>query len=962
LSRKQQPDLLLLQACGGRDSNSYTTIMTTSPRAALAIRHSIAPRVLDNTVPMSTLTSTQRFSVRVAPAAPESNNAGAGEGDADDPVLATFIWKDPGARVQLAGSFDDWRKHDMTYVPGVGYFVLVVEVPPGRYFYRFVVDGRWRIAEEDDNLQEDDFGELSHYLVISQESLKSATPNRFSTAALSRAKLARVSVTVPGKKNYVDFSTTRNNATAGVTPISGVATDHTIATDDSYDENGESSFQSIQAPLPRHRGDEFINDYDDDPCGEYDLQADIFEAMADVKEAVSQDMSKSLLLPPVRAQEQAARAAAARRKQPRRNLLANAFGRLFGKDFASQLKEGAPNDDAPENNDRMGTDRDDTDSSPKSKGRWNQNRHGTPSPPRQGGYTGLTQVTDDGSPDGKSGKLSRIRVWFPNELSFPVLRGGGRKMKPEEIEAVQDGSSTALRVNLAEENAANRQMLGKSLFTQGKYDAALALFSLSVKIREDNGLRNAKTTAVAHTDVASAFIHLEDLKNAEKHLNSALAIHEKKAFAGGKPELGDVHCFMGVVADMRGSLDRAATCYRTALSLYDESGSVKGNPNYSTARQNLKDNLRRQKLAKEPGSNTMSRSPSRIDRIGASLAGYGRGEVVDRENVSSTTNVSPPLKKSPQKKSPGAKGGKEKLGKVFGGQMGALFNKPQTISSTGTFPTSEPSMTNSQLLDPETLMGACDSSPSSARLSPVHDAYRQNGEHDKTSSPLGPNKFERPTTWKALADIARASMPKAPVLKDEEEEAEDADTTPLGTYEEMSRGWQRDGRTFLVEGKYSEAIDMYTLAIYTRKRHGPWATKANAETHVEYARALFANKDMATACSALRDAISIIEKISDAKLDRMLGDVWGNLGCALDRLGGNSLDAESAHCAGLVAYGRAGLSKDDPTWTKAWRNLCVSVKAQGSKAKPIDKLWESIDQQVRGIVPMTQVASVKIHV
>jgi hypothetical protein len=82
----------------------------------------------------------------------------------------------------------------------------------------------------------------------------------------------------------------------------------------------------------------------------------------------------------------------------------------------------------------------------------------------------------------------------------------------------------------------------------------------------------------------------------------------------------------------------------------------------------------------------------------------------------------------------------------------------------------------------------------------------------------------------------------------------------------------------------------------------------------------------------------------------------------LDRLGGNALDAESAHCAGLVAYGRAGLSKDDPTWTKAWRNLCVSVKAQGPKAKPIDKLWESIDQQVRGIVPMTQVASVKIHV
>lgn len=47
-------------------------------------------------------------------------------------------------RVAIAGSFNDWRPAATPMVPmGCGWWVKGLTLPPGRYQYRFVVDGQW---------------------------------------------------------------------------------------------------------------------------------------------------------------------------------------------------------------------------------------------------------------------------------------------------------------------------------------------------------------------------------------------------------------------------------------------------------------------------------------------------------------------------------------------------------------------------------------------------------------------------------------------------------------------------------------------------------------------------------------------------------------------------------------------------------------------------------------------------
>ncbi len=53
-----------------------------------------------------------------------------------------FIYEDPGAKhVFVAGSFNGWSKTPMMEEDGV--WKTVIEIPPGRYEYKFVVDNKW---------------------------------------------------------------------------------------------------------------------------------------------------------------------------------------------------------------------------------------------------------------------------------------------------------------------------------------------------------------------------------------------------------------------------------------------------------------------------------------------------------------------------------------------------------------------------------------------------------------------------------------------------------------------------------------------------------------------------------------------------------------------------------------------------------------------------------------------------
>jgi len=107
----------------------------------------------------------------------------------------------------------------------------------------------------------------------------------------------------------------------------------------------------------------------------------------------------------------------------------------------------------------------------------------------------------------------------------------------------------------------------------------------------------------------------------------------------------------------------------------------------------------------------------------------------------------------------------------------------------------------------------------------------------------------------------------------------------------------------------------------------------------------------------LKDAISILEGMDKKKDQLYLGEIWGNLGCALDRLGNHQREALTAHTTGMVAYGRAGMSTDDSKWLKAWKNLCLNLSMKGHVEKTTDEVWQMIDLQIRGVAPMTKVAA-----
>lgn len=800
-------------------------------RTDLRLRHSVAPRVLNGSLATRGLTSNAHLSVRAAP--PVSPNA---------PILTTFVWKQGGARLYLAGSFDDWRKHEMTYVPDANSHVLVVEVPPGEYFYRFVVDGCWRVADGAPDLREDMFGEMSHFIAISADSVAAGS------ASVARTDLISGSPVIDEGASDTDGD------------------DGSVVQKENEDMDEAENRKSIPLP-PRQRGNGFVEDYDDDANGEFDLQVDVLEAIKDIAEKTTEGAPIS----PIK--QSATSGRPGRRKKPGRRMMARVFALLFAQPLEPEPEELPP--PPPSKNQRM--------------------------------HAAAVQKTQ--------GKPRGLRVWFTSEKKeYEEAASKGRKLTEEEKNAVIDPHDTAMRLHQVEENAQNRQLLGKTLFAQGKYDAALALFSLSVKLREDNGLRNAKTNAVAHTDVASAFIHLDDLKNAEKHLRVALDIFSRATFSGGRVQLGDVHCFLGVVADMNGSLKQAELSYRNAIDLYEKSRATESNPNYETAIDNLSANTKRQKQAEMDGTMVDGCVP--------------------------VPNRDPPPPPTPQQQSSASRGNANQVMSPSKRQQANLPPSPGQNGAGGVGGTHVYSPSNVRRPNESEIRKTPSKMSPRPPLPPTQTPPAKTPPRRKPVPGYESNtQPPTPETWHAMAEHARKSMPRSPQAPSPQayEQQEEA---PAGGYEEMSRGWHNDGRRLLAAGKYKDAIDMYTLAIYTRKRHGPWTTQQNARTLIEHARAQFATRDLVGASESLQDAVKILEELANDAM--LLGETWSSLGSVLDRVGGKGEEAEQAHIAAMVVYGRANMSTEDKKWNKAWRNLCANLESRPGAHTP-DEVWAVIE-------------------
>ncbi|MBA2880328.1 1,4-alpha-glucan branching enzyme [Desulfosalsimonas propionicica] len=72
------------------------------------------------------------------------------------------------AEVSLGGSFNNWnnRKHLMKKKPG-GFWEKIVMLPPGRYEYKFMIDGKWCLDPANRQSCDNSFGTRNSVIEVS---------------------------------------------------------------------------------------------------------------------------------------------------------------------------------------------------------------------------------------------------------------------------------------------------------------------------------------------------------------------------------------------------------------------------------------------------------------------------------------------------------------------------------------------------------------------------------------------------------------------------------------------------------------------------------------------------------------------------------------------------------------------------------------------------------------------------
>ena len=83
----------------------------------------------------------------------------------------TFTLEDaPGRQVFVAGCFTNWEpKHKLTDREGRGVYTARVQLAPGEYQYKFVVDGEWRLDNANPNFVPNNFGTLNSLLKVTEK-------------------------------------------------------------------------------------------------------------------------------------------------------------------------------------------------------------------------------------------------------------------------------------------------------------------------------------------------------------------------------------------------------------------------------------------------------------------------------------------------------------------------------------------------------------------------------------------------------------------------------------------------------------------------------------------------------------------------------------------------------------------------------------------------------------------------
>jgi len=73
------------------------------------------------------------------------------------------VTAEPGSKIFLAGSFNDWNPSakEMTDPKGTGQFAVTLTLAPGTYQYKFVINGAWCVDPDCADWEQNSLGTLN---------------------------------------------------------------------------------------------------------------------------------------------------------------------------------------------------------------------------------------------------------------------------------------------------------------------------------------------------------------------------------------------------------------------------------------------------------------------------------------------------------------------------------------------------------------------------------------------------------------------------------------------------------------------------------------------------------------------------------------------------------------------------------------------------------------------------------
>ena len=68
--------------------------------------------------------------------------------------------------VVLAGSFNNWNQSELIFGRDGDEWVCRIDLTPGKYAYKFIVDGNWLLDPTNPNTEDDDYGIVNSVLIV----------------------------------------------------------------------------------------------------------------------------------------------------------------------------------------------------------------------------------------------------------------------------------------------------------------------------------------------------------------------------------------------------------------------------------------------------------------------------------------------------------------------------------------------------------------------------------------------------------------------------------------------------------------------------------------------------------------------------------------------------------------------------------------------------------------------------